>query len=175
MPLPPTPRSGFQAIAWAKRLTEWVRSTRPVAGPGIRLRQSPSGTIISAVPGKGGRGTPVVLPFQISATSDSIRAEPGTIDSTFIDEVVESAPADGIWYLHVKITTDNASGIILSEEVVWSQTLPSNTATEFYRYVGEITVTDGVPDPSMIVQANYGPFSVLMYGVPEDVWAASII
>lgn len=47
MSLPPTPAPGASILAWARRAAEWMRSQRIVAGPGILLRSSSSGTVIS--------------------------------------------------------------------------------------------------------------------------------
>lgn len=47
MSLPPTPAPGASILAWARRAAEWMRSQRLVAGPGILLRSSSSGTVIS--------------------------------------------------------------------------------------------------------------------------------
>lgn len=47
---PPRPTSGTSILLWCGRLWDFVMSLRPVAGPGIAMRQSANGTVISVVP-----------------------------------------------------------------------------------------------------------------------------
>lgn len=55
---PPRPSSGSPILIWAARMWDYVMSLRPVAGPGIILRSSRNGTVISlaGVPRTSGGG-----------------------------------------------------------------------------------------------------------------------
>lgn len=47
---PSRPSSGTSILQWCERLWDYVMSLRPVAGPGIALRTSSNGTVISVIP-----------------------------------------------------------------------------------------------------------------------------
>lgn len=48
---PERPKAGQPVHPWAVKIWEYVRRNRVVAGPGILLRESSNGTVISARPG----------------------------------------------------------------------------------------------------------------------------
>lgn len=70
MSLPPTPAPGASILAWARRAAEWMRSQRLVAGPGILLRSSSSGTVISARNQAFGATSQTMHPFKIVGSLD---------------------------------------------------------------------------------------------------------
>lgn len=50
---PPTPIKDADLLPWARRLVDYLRESRVHVGPGLRLRRSSSGTIITPAPSDG--------------------------------------------------------------------------------------------------------------------------
>lgn len=73
-PRPPLP--GQPVLSFARRLLEYVISTRVVAGPGIYLRQSAGGTVISTTPGTSSPAAQKPVPLAILASRPPYIAEP---------------------------------------------------------------------------------------------------
>ena len=48
--LPPIPQPDRNILTWAKRLADWLKRSRPVAGSGLKGQQTSGGYILSAVP-----------------------------------------------------------------------------------------------------------------------------
>lgn len=55
---PPRPSKGMPLLDWALHAWYYMLATRPLAGPGLRLRETPRGTIISVDPRGGGSSAP---------------------------------------------------------------------------------------------------------------------
>lgn len=159
--IPPMPRDQASIMTWCKAARECLIQLEG------RLAPAPG------APSKGG-AVASILPFQISVTEDSLKAAAGVLDMVTIPEIIESSPADGTWYLEAKITIDSSSGAITGRDVEWSSSASSNTTTEFYSIIGNVTVSGGVPDASTIYQGNYGPLIAIPYGTPTDKWGILI-
>lgn len=144
-------------------------------GVGYRVTQTPGGTTVSVI--KKRRGIPVtLLPFQVSVSGSDLSITEGTIGGAAIAEEIESAPADAVWYAEAKVVINNTTGAINSSGVQWvSGAASSNTTTDFFSLLGSIEVIDGAPDATTVVQYNYGPLFVVVYGAPTDVWEVSIL
>ena len=60
---PPMPSRGMDILAWAYTLWRFALQTRPRVGPGIELRETPSGTIISLAPVNRSSAADIPCPF----------------------------------------------------------------------------------------------------------------
>jgi len=125
-------------------------------------------------PKTGRRAGSVSLPFQISVTSDTLKAAPGTIDGDSIAETTKASPANGTWYLEAKVTINDSTGVVTATAAQWSASASTDTATLFYSTIGTVVVTSGVPDANTITQANYGPLLVILHGTSSAKWGAMI-
>jgi len=152
--------SDIQGIAKAvKRLTRQGANSYPTAFP-----------------------TPGRFPFQIYVSSEvvgtevkpTINAEDGVFDLLPISDIKEIEPANGTWTLQAKIVINADTGAITSREVLFLDTPGTQTATDFFATIGSIEVIDGVPDPSTIIQASYGPIYNVLYGGADEKWKAAI-
>lgn len=149
-----------------------ARTLRPSAT--TRVQVSPGGSYVNVKPTRAGRGGGGLLPFQISVTSDTLKAAPGTLDGDTIAETTESSPADGTWYLEAAVTINSSTGAVTATAVDWVSSLSTPSATEFYDAIGEVDVVSGTPDASSIVQYNYGPLLVIQYGAVSNKWGVLI-
>lgn len=129
MTQPPRPSSGSPILHWCARLWDYVVSLRPIAGPGILLRSSRNGTVISIAPprpGTGG-GTSLRGAFYTRYTDDDghLRLQGGTVTggnggtNTIADYKLSDATtgpvaaAGQILYLNAGCTATLADGIML--------------------------------------------------------------
>jgi hypothetical protein len=154
--------SDIQGIAKAvKRLTRQGREIYPTAFP-----------------------SPLELPFEIYIGNEIpeggttpevfIGARDGVFDGASLTNIKEYSPANGTWTLQAKIVINANTGEITSREVLFLDTPGTQTATDFFATIGLIQVVDGVPNPSTIIQANYGPLYNILYGGPNEKWKAAI-
>lgn len=66
---PRKPHKGLAVLDWALPLWYFVRGIRPLAGPGIMLKETSAGTLISARPVRG-VASPALLPLHASKSMD---------------------------------------------------------------------------------------------------------
>jgi hypothetical protein len=126
--------------------------------------------------------TPGRFPFEIyvntevvgAAVKPTINAEDGVFDMVTFSDIKEIEPANGTWTLQAKIVIDADAGTVTSRDVLFLATPGTNTATDFYYTIGSIEVIDGVPDPSTIIQGNYGPLLLVLHGGADEKWKAAI-
>jgi hypothetical protein len=132
--------------------------------------------IVSAVakPSTSTTSTGAVLPFTITVGATDLNASAGTIDTDNFVSLVESAPADGVWYLEASVTINSTTGTVTSTDLQWVTSETANTTTTFYKTIGEIGVISGVPTAGTIMQYTYGPILVLVHGTATAKWAATL-
>jgi hypothetical protein len=139
-----------------------------VRGPNMQITHTHSGTLINPKAPKIRRVQK--FQFQVFVRGLEIVAFPGSFVGSSIDEVVEVEPIDGDWYLYGKLTINETTGAITTQEVLWGQSIPDDTATIFYTGIAFINVDGGVPDPTSIEQYNYGPILGLVAGGIVNKW-----
>ena len=149
-------------------IVDEARANRVVAGKGILVTRTGNGTVVSAITRR--NQIPPKLPFEISASTNELKAAPGTLCDITITETIKTAPADGYWLLQGHVTIDADTGDILTGVVEWTQTEGTNTDTDFYTTIGFINVVDSVPVASSIYQYNYGPILGIVHGAIDQKW-----
>jgi hypothetical protein len=116
------PARNGSLLSWATAAWEEIRSAHLTAGPGIRLRKSPSGTVISAVAGKAGAAAKEPCPFGEIISHEGSKAIRGgliqigpenwNMDAEEID--LETA---GVWLVSIPIeavvTRDDDEEVLL--------------------------------------------------------------
>jgi hypothetical protein len=123
--------------------------------------------------GVGGGST--ILPFQISATPALLRAEPGIVGTTSIPPREVPNPADGTWHFYAKVVINAATGAKVSENALWGDTLPADTATDYHREIASVQIADGeILGPPLTLQYTYGPIWVVVGGGFDSVWTVRI-
>jgi len=110
------------------------------------------------------------LPFQVTITSSSLIAKAGIFcDESFAD-TIETAPANGVWYFQGLLVIDDTTGDKVSAAVEWTQTEGTDSSTDFYTTIAQITVVDTVPDLTSLSQYQYGTIVGIIHGGNSDVW-----
>lgn len=120
-----------------------------------------------------------LLPFEITVTADTLKAAPGVIAGGVgggtVPETTQASPANGVWYLEAKVTINDTTGAITAVAAQWTATTPStDTSTNYHAVLGEVEVVSGEPDPSTIINYNYGPLLVVVHGAAVNKWGAYI-
>jgi hypothetical protein len=110
---PSRPSERMSVLNWCMRMWSYVRAIRPLAGPGLELKETSSGTIISikARSGAGGGGSGP-CPFGETTTTDDDPPLPairgglivcGDKNFAVLNESY-SVAADGEWLVQIKLT-----------------------------------------------------------------------
>lgn len=114
------------------------------------------------------------LPFEIYTIEDGMEANAGVVGFTSLPKQTKTSPTSGLWYLRAKVVINDTTGTVTSSDVEWSTSSGTDTATTFYRLIGEINVTAGDADPESIVQYSYGPMIIVIAGAVDSKWQAII-
>lgn len=146
---PPKPAKGAPLLEWAVRLWYYIRAIRPLAGPGLQLRETPSGTIISIAPRKPGQAA-AALPLTLRAGSapGKLQIIPGTVNALMptlggialdAEEPPEITAAADVWvWLKCVGTFGIADSYGVTIETSGSAAVPAGTAitgTGFVSYL----------------------------------------
>ena len=142
-----------------------------VRGPNMQITHIHSGTLITP---KIKSPSTLKLQFQVSVRGTSLVAAAGVFDIENFVEIVETLPADGIWYLEAKAIIDELTGAIDDVDVYFTQSFGTSASPDFYSILADITVTDGIPDITTLVQYNYGPMFAAVLGGAVDKWTVFI-
>lgn len=181
MKIPNEPQLGYPIRSWLRGLLCWLRSENIIAVRGGRLENSPNGkTIVVDFP-ESPKSQRQRLPFQIYGTKSTIPtidATPGIFCGESYPTITESDPIVGTWYLQGLLVIDTGGGIV-STNVEWTQTEGTDSATDFYTTIAQINVIAGdpdpVPDPTSIIQYQYGTITPIIHGATDAVWAVEFI
>lgn len=120
--------------------------------------------------------------FEIYAGAGDLRAAAGVLDSVSIDTVSEAA-TEGTWYLEGKVVINETSGIISGHDVYWTESLSTNTATNYFIEIGRvdfeeesITIGDTVIERNVanVTQYTYGPIIAVAHGQPNSKWGCTL-
>lgn len=155
--IPPRPHTIGGLISWGRAVNRALIELRDRKIVGVTAKQ------------KG--GTIPKLPFQITASSVLLRAEPGILAGSSIGETELELPADGEWYLEAKCVIDTTTGSITSSNVAWVATPTTNSETDFYSIIGEVII-DGVIIETY--QYMYGPLLAFRFGAITSKWALQL-
>ena len=169
----PTIRTGGNIRDDIEALIRYLKSEMITSVIGGKFKGSPVGKALIIDRVNNVESPQGKLPFEISATGTSIKAESGIFCEETIDAIIETLPADGTWYLQGLLVIDSGTGEIVSRYVEWSQTEGTNSATDFYTTIGAINVVDGVPDPTSIGQMQYGTIVGIVHGAYGNVWSVT--
>ncbi len=113
---PEQPYRGGNLLIWCKRMWQFCRSLQVLPGPGIEIRRTPGGVVISIRQKKGTAGPLVICPFgelmtvagEEETTTRAIRG--GAIyagDRNMNIEPQElNLEADGVWLVSIKVTCE---------------------------------------------------------------------
>jgi hypothetical protein len=157
--------------AWRKALV----ADRAIPGPGISESQTAQGRIMRLDDSFLTAAAPK-LPFQVSATPALLRAEPGIVGTTAIEDQEIENPADGTWNFYAKVVIDDETGEIISEAAVWGTTFPANTSTDYHREIASVEVLDGeILGPPFTLQFTYGPIAVVVGGGFDSIWTVRML
>lgn len=178
MKFPGMPMKGRSVEQTVTEILTYLRASRITGMVGGRVQETPNGTTLHVIPGKG-RTTQAAgsstLPFEISVTADSLIAAAGMVHTTGHAQEVNTTMTDGTWYFRAKVVIDSSTGDISSTDVLWEITETADSSTDFYQSIASVQIISGVPDASTIYQWNYGPITVLPYGTPTNKWGVMMI
>lgn len=142
-------------------------------GIGTRVTRTGSGTITSTVKK---RPPPLEqLPFQIYAAGNKITATAGTVQNFEVPRKDETNPSDGIWYFETFVSIDIYTGAITDYGGQWVKTESTDTATDFYKTMGQIEVKDKQGSNSSAINYDYGPVFAILHGGVGNVWSAEMV
>lgn len=155
-----------------REIIDYLRAIRITGMVGGRVSETPNGTVLHVVPGKGGTTTTggTTLPFAVSVTAESLVAAAGTVDGDTHASEINTTMTNGTWYFRAKVIINSTTGAISSTDVLWATSEAANTSTDFYQTLAMVDIVDTVPDANTLLQLNYGPIEVLPYGTPTDKW-----
>ena len=142
--------------------------------PGEQFMRSIDPPALGGAPGGGGGSTTGDWPFKLVAVdTENVKVLLGTVSGetpTGINTSIDVSGTDGTWaiYMHVSISGTTAS----SPEVLSSSagTVPSDSATDSYRLIGEVDVASSVITavrPSMAWSQNV---SICTADTPPYYW-----
>lgn len=169
----PRPAPGGSLLSWCTAAWEHIRRSRVKAGPGLLLRETSDGVVLSVARRRATRTPETRLQFAIYIDGGDISAAPGVLGAAAIGTTTEVEPADGTWYLQAKVALDTATGAITARAVEWHSTEQSSSSPNFYRTIGTIVVADGSPTTT-IIQNDWGPIVALPYGAAGDIWQVEL-
>jgi hypothetical protein len=92
---PPMPSKGMIITDWCMNVWRYIRSIRPIAGPGMCFQETPSGTIISI--NRTGKGTDTLPPFTVTL-SQKDKAWKASISRGIVAERIITKEADTVKY-----------------------------------------------------------------------------
>lgn len=175
-PGPVKPGTWNALVDAVEALDKRTSTLTPVSSSDLTAKSSPNGFSFS-LKRRGGSPLGKLLPFQVSYTSEFIRAAPGVIGVTIISDpaVLDViAPTDGLWQLAGHVEINATTGALVLEEVAWFYDgAPSATSTDFYAPIAEITFSSG--EVISAIQYTYGPILVYIGGDADNAWRASIL
>ena len=139
---PPIPVSGNDLLPWAKRLVDYLRESRVEVGPGLRLRRTSSGSIVTADTSTAGvevktpplyltKTRPAYIP-QPSAAEDGnaqrIYLTWGGINNTVAKNWKEplELSSDVLIYADITLNQSSSSSLISEWEYAAAADIPEN-------------------------------------------------
>lgn len=136
MPLPPRPQRLGDVLTWCGRLWEWARALKPLGGPGIIVRASPSGHIISVASGLRRKTPPPFCPRRVRKGADAtyeVTIHPGYLVDIVTMGSTSSTPPDGRQFFDPKVTVGETQVSIFSRPRPVLQMEVGQTAVLEYR------------------------------------------
>lgn len=113
------------------------------------------------------------LPFELGFRGTTLTSAPGTVELEPFLETIQETPASGTWRFYVKAVIDPDAGTISAVSVGWYSSAQSNTSTDYYKEMGRIEVTGGIP--GLPTQFDYGPVFIILAGGISDIWEVIMI
>ena len=114
---PPMPSKGMHMLTWCMHLWRFVRASRVIPGPGMAMKETPSGTILSVKVSKCGASAPPaeIRPFgQIITWDDNGTTKTGIRGGVIVcgdqtwnmDHQVVNPQASGTWLVSIAVTAE---------------------------------------------------------------------
>lgn len=172
---PERPTRGQPVFPWAVKIWEAIRRQRVIAGPGIVLRESSSGTVISAVrpPGKSAATPPAPLTLLSGSAPGFYRIAPGyvnfempTLGGTALDDAdpPEIEVTADVWVWVKCVGTFGVGGddtYVVTIVTSATEDMPAGagiSATGFtsYRPIGSVDFTAGTPATYAVTNTHAG-------------------
>lgn len=161
---PPMPSKSMNVLDWCYKVWRYIRATTPKAGPGLKMVETPTGTIFSLAPQHGGTVTgPDCAGFRLArgAENDQLTVSESTIIGAHPSGFTEGkktftiSTADGKIYGKIHIATD---GTVSAADVLQGSSVPADGSGDYYREIGTFHV-EGTGSEAVLsfTQTNCGP------------------